>query len=233
MLLFKAGALFFEALLFGLTLGFCESDALLLSPLMGLELLAAEAFFFEMLFFLQALGFASSPFGFLLEWRRAGTKLRRRCWWRGRRRRLYGWGWLRLLRDDGLRLGFRLRNWLGFDGRFGAALDFEEDAAGGAHIEDWGGPLLTEASTEEGFARFGDGGVYREAIGYGAVELFGEGFGCVVADLELHGDDSGEALLTEALRYSGEGILAGLTRSFAGVENSEAEAVVVAKDVAE
>ena len=95
-----------------------------------------------------------------------------------------------------------------FDGRFGAALDFEEDAAGGTHVEDGSCPLLAEASAEECFARLGDGGIYGEAIGHGSVEFFGEGFGCVVADFELHGDDGGQALLAKALRYAGEGILA-------------------------
>jgi hypothetical protein len=107
---------------------------------------------------------------------------------------LYGWNLrcrLYRLRGCGLRFGFWLRSGLRFDRGLGAALDLEEDAAGGAHVEHGRGPLLPEASAEERFAGLGDGGVYREAVGEGSVELFGEGLGGVVADLELHGDDGG------------------------------------------
>lgn len=95
-----------------------------------------------------------------------------------------------------LRGGLRLwRRGLRLNGRLRTTLDFEEDAARGAHVENRRCPLLAEASAEEGFAGFGDGGIYREAVGNRPVKLFGECFSCVIADLELHGDYGGQSLL--------------------------------------
>jgi hypothetical protein len=124
-------------------------------------------------------------------------------------------------------------HWLHGSLRFGLLLHVEEHAAGRAHIENRRCPLLTETTGEERFAGLGDGGVNGVSLGNGFVELFGEGLGCVIADLKLHGDDGGQALLTQALGDAGEGVLIGLAGAFAGVEDGESEAVVIAENGAE
>ena len=56
--------------------------------------------------------------------------------------------------------------------------------------------------------RLGGSGVDRIPVSHCGIELVGEEDGCVIGDLELHGDHRRNSLLYEALSRPGEGIRA-------------------------
>lgn len=77
--------------------------------------------------------------------------------------------------------------------------DLDEDPVGCAQVEDWGCPLRLAGcqNSPEGLA---DGYVDRPAVGNRLVQGPAEGDGSVVANLELQGNNSRNALVDEAGR---------------------------------
>lgn len=83
------------------------------------------------------------------------------------------------------------------------------------------------AGEKESLACLRQGSVDGITVDHGGVQLVGEFDRCDVANLELHGNDGRNPLPDQALSHAGKRIGVRGTRTFASVENSQAQRTVV------
>src|SRR5262245_22971067 len=99
------------------------------------------------------------------------------------------------------------------------SLNIKDTSIWGAQVEHRGAPLHIVTLGKDRLARLGQGGVYWVPICNSRIEFLSESDGCLVRDLELHGNDSRYPLLYEALSRACERVGAGSTGSFTRIKH--------------